>query len=124
MAKKKPQIDDALTTSEAPEAAPAKKVVPLPVFQGFEATPEPEGMQDVWLIGGGPLDGAYRIPIRSQLRPGRSPGGRLRVAPPLIVFCGVCRPTVEMLQRPSGIWVCPNCRRVKLSADPPKTPTP
>jgi hypothetical protein len=64
MAKKKPQIDDALTTSEAPEAAPAKKVVPLPVFQGFEATPEPEGMQDVWLIGGGPLDGAYRIPIR------------------------------------------------------------
>jgi hypothetical protein len=61
MAKKKPQIDDALTTSEAPETPAASA---LPVFQGFEATTEPEGMQDVTLIGGGPLDGAYRIPIR------------------------------------------------------------
>ncbi len=46
-----------------PPPRPAAASVDLPVFPGFDLTPEPEGMQQVTLTGGGPLDGVYRVPI-------------------------------------------------------------
>jgi hypothetical protein len=56
MAKKKTDDADAVPTLD-------QQVQVVPLFPGFEATPEPEGMQTVTLIGGGAYDGTYRLPV-------------------------------------------------------------
>lgn len=67
MAKRTPKpVAADLTESEAPETAAVPVAAPPPpaLFPGYEETPEPEGMRAVTLIGGGSLDGAYRVPER------------------------------------------------------------